>query len=351
MPKKLRQLTPDEVSYFCYQTAVIVDSGVPLFDGLTVMAAEIREKSSPEAAALLQSITDSLSMEKPFYAALEDTGAFPDFCIMTVRAGELSGRLDEALRQLSEHYEREARLAEKLRAAVVSPLVMLAVTAVVIAALTLKVLPMFAEIFSDFDPEIYSVIGRSVQISSAAGMVMLIICGVIFLGAAVFFILGKICGKSFAARFAAKFPLTKEISRIIGSARFAGAVSMMISSGISPAEALENVKGISSDSRVNEKISQCASLVLNDVPFSDALERTGLLPVFYSQTLRISYASGSFEAAWQKISSRLSEEAEARVNAVIDSAEPALTVLLTAAAGVLMLTVLIPMINIMSSIG
>ncbi len=351
MSKKIRQLTPDEVSYFCYQTAVIVDSGIPIFDGLTVMAAESKEKGTPESAELFESVTASLSLEKPFYAALADTGAFPDFCIIAIKAGELSGRLDDALRQLSEHYENESKLSEKLRTAVVSPLVMLAVTAVVIAMLTLKVLPMFADIFSDFDPEIYSVIERSVRISSAAGIVMLIICAVIFLAAAVFFLIRRISGKSFAAKLAAKFPLTRETSRTVGAARFASAVSMMISSGISPGQALENVRGISSDDWINDRIDECAGLVLNDVPFSDALEKTELLPVFYSQTLRISYSSGSFDSAWQKISSRLSDEAEARINSVIDAAEPALTILLTAAAGVMMLTVLVPMINIMSSIG
>ena len=166
MSKKIRPLTADEVSYFCYQAAVILDSGVPIYDGLTVITSEMKD-SSPEAIELLKAVTNSLSMEKPFYAALEETGAFPRYCIKAVMAGEMSGKLDEALKELSEYYEREAQLGEKMRSAVVSPLIMLAVTAVVIAVLTLKVLPMFAQIFSDFDPEIYRVIGRSVRISSA----------------------------------------------------------------------------------------------------------------------------------------------------------------------------------------
>ena len=186
-----RPLTADEVSYFCYQLLQVLDSGVPVYDGLAVMAAQTKSRSTPEANELLKSVTASLSMEKPFYAALEETGAFPRYCIKAVMAGEMSGKLDEALKELSEYYEREAQLGEKMRSAVVSPLIMLAVTAVVIAVLTLKVLPMFAQIFSDFDPEIYRVIGRSVRISSAAGTVMLIICAVLLLAAGVMFIIWK----------------------------------------------------------------------------------------------------------------------------------------------------------------
>ena len=349
MSKKIRPLTADEVSYFCYQAAVILDSGVPIYDGLTVITSEMKD-SSPEAIELLKAVTNSLSMEKPFYAALEETGAFPRYCIKAVMAGEMSGKLDEALKELSEYYGREAQLGEKMRSAVVSPLIMLAVTAVVIAVLTLKVLPMFAQIFSDFDPEIYRVIGRSVRISSAAGTVMLIICAVLLLAAGVMFIIWKAKKESFSSGFISMMPFTKTASRTIASAQFANAVSMMINSGIAPAEALCSVKGISSDKWVNEQIEKCAELVMNDVPFSDALEQTELLPVFYSRTLRISYGSGSFDSAWQKISARLTEEADARINRIINSAEPILTVILTAAAGIMMLTVLIPMMNIMSNI-
>ena len=253
MSKKIRPLTADEVSYFCYQAAVILDSGVPIYDGLTVITSEMKD-SSPEAIELLKAVTNSLSMEKPFYAALEETGAFPRYCIKAVMAGEMSGKLDEALKELSEYYEREAQLGEKMRSAVVSPLIMLAVTAVVIAVLTLKVLPMFAQIFSDFDPEIYRVIGRSVRISSAAGTVMLIICAVLLLAAGVMFIIWKAKKESFSSGFISMMPFTKTASRTIASAQFANAVSMMINSGIAPAEALCSVKGISSDKWVNEQI-------------------------------------------------------------------------------------------------
>ena len=122
MSKKIRPLTADEVSYFCYQAAVILDSGVPIYDGLTVITSEMKD-SSPEAMELLKAVTNSLSMEEPFYAALEETGAFPRYCIKAVMAGEMSGKLDEALKELSEYYEREAQLGEKMRSAVVSPLI------------------------------------------------------------------------------------------------------------------------------------------------------------------------------------------------------------------------------------
>lgn len=347
MSKKKRPLTADEVAYFCYQLEQVLDSGVPVYDGLTVMAAQTRSKSTPEANALLRSVTDSLSMEKPLYAALEESGVFPEYCVKTVMAGELSGRLDEALSALTEYYEKQARIGESVRSAVVSPMIMLVIAAAVISVLTLKVLPMFADIFSEFDPEVYMAVSRSVETAAGVGTVMLMICGVLFLFGAVFLAAnGKSVG---TGDLLGSLPFFRQTAETVALAKFSGAVSMMIMSGLSASEALSNVRGISSCKRVNERIDRCAALVMNDVPFSDAVEQSELLPVFYARTLRVSYSSGSFDAAWQKISRRMSEEADRSVERIISAVEPALTAVLTLAAGAIMLTVMLPLMNIMSA--
>ena len=347
MAKKIRPLTADEVAYFCYQLEQVLDSGVPVYDGLTVMAAQSRSKSTPEADSLLRSVTNSLSMEKPLYVALEEAGVFPDYCVKTVMAGELSGRLDEALAAMTEYYEKQAQMSERVRSAVTSPMIMLCIAAAVISVLTLKVLPMFADIFAEFDPEVYDTISKSVSTAAAVGTIMLIVCGVLITAGAVF-LLANGRSESFAETFAS-LPFFRGTAETVAMAKFSGAVSMMIMSGLSAAEALSNVRGISSCKRVNDRIDRCAAMVMNDVPFSEAVEKSELLPVFYTRTLRVSYSSGSFDGAWQKISRRMSEEADRSMERIINSVEPALTAILTLAAGTIMLTVMLPLMNIMSS--
>ena len=342
--KKLkRPLTADEVSYFCYQLLQVLDSGVPVYDGLAVMAAQTKSRSTPEANELLSSVTASLSMEKPLYAALEETGVFPEYCVKTVMAG----RLDEALSSLTEYYEKQARMGENIRNAVVSPMIMLVIAAAVISVLTLKVLPMFADIFREFDPEVYGAVSKSVETAAGAGTIMLIVCGVLFICGAVF--LGAQDKSDGTSELLASLPFFRKTAETVAEAKFTGAVSMMINSGLSAAEALSNARGISSCKRVNERIDRCAALVMDDVPFSDAVEQSELLPVFYARTLKVSYSSGSFDAAWQKISRRMSEEADRSVERIISFAEPVMTAVLTVAAGVIMLTVMLPLMNIMSA--
>ena len=343
---KKRPLTADEVAYFCYQLGQILDSGVPVYDGLSVMAAESRAKNTPEANALLSSVTASLSMEKPLYAALDEAGVFPEYCVKTVMAGELSGRLDEALDALTEYYEKQARLSDSVRNAVTSPMIMLVIAAAVVLVLILKILPMFADIFRDFDPNVYEAVSESVAAAGTVGTVVLVICGILFAAGAVFLAANRKT-ESFAEAFSA-LPFFREAAENVAMAKFSGAVSMMIMSGLSASEAMANVKGISSHKRVSRKIERCTELIMQDVPFADAVEQSELLPVFYAQTLRVSYSSGSFDSAWQKISRRMSEEADKSIERIISAAEPALTAVLTLAAGAVMLTVMLPLMNIMS---
>ncbi|MGN1089538.1 MAG: type II secretion system F family protein, partial [Huintestinicola sp.] len=303
-----------------------------------------------EANELLEKVINSLSMENPLYKALEETGVFPVYCIKTVMAGELSGRLFEALSAMSEYYEKDEKLREDVKSAVVSPIIMLVIASAIIAVLIIKVLPMFGQIFADFNPEVYQSISRSIRISAAAGTVMLVLCLIAVLFFTVLYAVWNRGGNSTAGKAAADFPITKSTFEAVSMARFAGAVSMMIDSGLTAAEALENVKGISGNYNIEKKIELCSELVMNDVPLSDAIEKSELLPVFYAQTLRVSYRSGAFDTAWKKISDKLNNEADTRIKKLIGASEPVLAAILTADAAVIMLTVMIPLMNIMSAI-
>ncbi len=350
MSRIKRMLNSDEISYFCYQLAMILDSGVPLYDGLLVLSAEMREKSSAEANDLMDEIVNYLAEEMPLYSAMEKTGVFPVYCIKSVMAGELSGRLYQALSELAEYYEKDSIMHENVRSAVSSPLIMLVISIIIITVLIVKILPMFSDIFSNSAPELYGVISKSVEIAAIAGAVMLVICIICAAASAVLYFMWQYGGEGKAAVLVSKLPVIGKASRAISLARFSGAVSMMLGSGLSPAEAMQNVRGISSDPNINKKIDDCADMVMNDVPFSDALEKTELLPVFYAQTLRVSYRSGSFDTAWKKITAKLTAEADTRLEHLIALAEPVLTAILTAASGVIMLTVMIPLMNIMSAL-
>ncbi|MGN0643078.1 MAG: type II secretion system F family protein [Huintestinicola sp.] len=350
--KKIKSLNADEISFFCYQTAAIINSGLPLYDGLTVFADEIKDSGSAEAVSLIEAVTENMAMDKPFYSALEDTGLFPPYLISLVKAGELSGNLRETLTSLSEYYENEASVREKIKNAVLQPVAMMLIMAAVMLILIFKVLPMFGNIFSTFDPEISAQINESIALAASVGTGMLIFCGIIGICSVIF--LSALSGNrsdNSVADAAAKLPFTRKYSRALSLARFSRVMGMMTASGISVSQSLDSAAETCSDPYIAKKINDCRRLVLEDTPLADAIERSELLPVFFTRTLKISYKSGSFDEAWKKISDTLSAEANSRLDNIVLVTEPLLTAVLTIMSGIILLTVMLPLMNIMDIIA
>lgn len=345
---KIKFLNADETAYFCYQLAVILDSGVPLYDGLTVFEAET-ETSSPEASELLKAINNILALERPLYEALGETGVFPEYCVKMVKAGEMSGKLEETLRGLSEYYEKQGRLYSNIRNAVLQPLIMMIIMLFVVLILIFKVLPMFADIFSEFDAAIAERVYASIEFSAVIGSAAAIFCGVICLAAVIVFaVIQSSSGRRALQKLVAVLPFTRKTSRAVSLSRFADVMSMMTSSGVSFSEALENAEEVCSDPYIAAKILECEKLILNENTFADALEQTELLSPIHTRTLTVSYRSGAFDTAWKKISITLSDEADSRLESITSAAEPLLTGLLTVITGVVLLSVMLPLTDIMS---
>ena len=85
--------------------------------------------------------------------------------------------------------------------------------------------------------------------------------------------------------------------------------------------------------------------------FADAICSSGILPKTYSRSLKLAYTSGSFDAVWRKISRRSNEESQKTLSNLISFVEPAIVVLLALMIGSVLMTIMLPLMNIMSALG
>ncbi len=145
---KIKKLDHDEVSYFCEQLSLIINAGIPLSEG-TEMIGENADDGAVTAVAgeMAAHITEGATL----FEAMEQCGAFPPYAVNMVKIGTLSGRLDDVLKGLSEYYEQTADRLRNIRSAVLHPLILIAMMAVVMLVLILQVIPMFSDIFGQFD--------------------------------------------------------------------------------------------------------------------------------------------------------------------------------------------------------
>ncbi len=349
MAVKKKMLSADETAYFCEQLALMLNAGMQLNDGLEILAEDIDDDRIKEICGVL---SKALGEEKNLRQAMEEAGVFSDYTVNMVNVGILSGRLEEVLRGLSGYYENRGNLVRAVRSAVLHPLMLLVMMTAVIVVLIIKVIPMFSDIFARFDSSVSEAVEKSVDFAYSTGMTVLIVLLAVIAAAAVTAALSVMPSvRKKLAEFCSVFPLTRRLSRSFAQAKLTDAMSMMISGGLSPEEALENSLLLITDKKLSSQIEDCLRRLLEGEYFSDAVCASGILPKIYARSLKIAYSSGSFDEAWRKISLRCNEEAENSAGTIISFIEPAIVAVLAVIIGSILLTVMLPLMNIVSSLG
>ncbi len=346
---KLKRLTPDETAYFCEQLAIMLASGMHLGNGIEILGEDIADD---RLKAVCGELSRGLNGGSTLDEAMKSTGVFPEYAVKMVRIGSLSGRLESVLNGLSDYYEERAELTRSVRTAVLHPLMLLVMMTAVIIVLMVLVIPMFGDIFSQFDGTVNDAVRGTTELAYGMGRVILgVLLGVIALMTAVAVMSGIPSAREALSRFAAVFPPTAGIAWKLGVSKVSSALSMMISAGISPDEAVENAIGLVEGGKLRARLEQCRRELLEGKNFAEAIARAEIFPAIYSHSLKLAYTSGSFERAWKKLADRSGAAALQSVSGVIAFVEPLIIVILTAVIGAILLTVMIPLMNIMSVLG
>lgn len=344
-----KQLTPAEISYFCEQLSQMLKAGMQLNDGLEILAPDIE---GSRVRKICGELSGSIGAGSPLYTAMEQTGVFPEYAVNMVKIGTVSGRLDDVLDGLAEYYENRSNMHSTIRNAVLHPIMLLVMMTAVIIVLVVQVIPMFSDIFARFDSSVSESVEQTVDFALRTGTVIMTVLLVIIAAAVVMAVLAGFAPVRRAlASFFSAAPITGGIYRRFSQAQLANAMNVMVSAGIAPEDALDNVLLLITDKRLSAQISDCRRRVLEGEAFADALCNAKLFPAIYTRALKISYVSGSFDKTWRKISDRCNEQAEVTASNMIAFIEPAIIIILAAIIGSILLTVMIPLMNIMSVLG
>ncbi len=345
----IKKLTNEETAFFCEQLAMILEAGIPIADGIEVLADEANDKRFKEISDILAKL---MNEDITLFDAMDRSGIFPEYAVKTVKIGSLTGRIQDALDGLAEYYSKRAEIRQTVKSAVSHPLMLLAMMTVVIVVMVIKIIPMFRDIFLQFDDSAAKAVEGSVAFAYSVGTVVMIVLAAVLVISLVTAVLMKIpAARKKLSGFAAAFPLTRGISESIAMADVTNAISMMASCGISNEQCLELAYDLTDNKRVQKRIKECEKLLLDGEYFADAISKSGLLPSIYAHSLKVAYKSGTFDTAWQKISERFSRECDRKIYGAVSFIEPVIIGILAVIIGSILLAVMLPMTNIITTIG
>ncbi len=345
----MRKFNSDETSYFCEQLALMLNAGMQLADGIEILCEDLEDK---RIMAVCDSLLDDLNNNETLAQAMQSSGVFPDYAVKMVKLGEMTGQLEKVLNSLADYYEERAELRRAVRQAVLHPLMLLVMMTAVIVVLIVLVIPMFGDIFSQFDSSIAGSVKYTVDTAYTVGTVLLIVLLAIIVISAAIALLSNFSGfRGKLMEFLAVFPPTRKMSRSFSLSKIAGALNMMVSAGIAPDEMLSEAAKLIDDKKLSQKLMQCRERVLAGEYFADVISSAGIFPAVHARSLKIAYSSGSFEKAWKKLSERCGESAMDTASGIVSFIEPSIVIVLTTVIGAILLTVMIPLMNIMSVMG
>lgn len=343
-----KTLSNTELYSFCNQMALILKSGISSIEGISIMLEESEDASEK---TILQTIYDSLIESGNFADSLECTGVFPSYMLHMIQIGEQTGKLDNVMQSLSTHYEREENIAKAVKNAVAYPLIMITMMVIVILVLITKVMPIFNQVFAQLGQEMTGFSKVLLSIGSAINnySVVLIVLLVLIIGFTLFFS-KTTCGKKAFHTWSSRLGFFRNIYDKVSACRFADCMALTLGSGFNPEYSMELASNLIEEIGFQEKINQCLTRMSEGTEFSSALTQTGIFSGIYGRMLSLASRTGGIDTVMEEIAEKYEEEIDSRLFRLISILEPTLVIFLSVIVGIILLSVMLPLMGIMSSL-
>ena len=347
--KKKLVMSSEELSSFCDQVALMLNSGMTLRDGIEMLAedeAKEQVKNHPYTD-LLDVVEETGSLYEAMKANEEN---WPQYMMEMVGIGEETGRLEEIMVNLSNYYQREGRIRSAAMSAVTYPLVLGVMLVIIIGILLWRVLPVFRRVLESLGVDSSGSGSVLMRVGTVAGWVVLALIGLVVLCAVVIMILMKTKQKGKVISFLKRlFPPLRRVMDKLSSARVAGILGLMLSSGFPMEGALEMAPAALTDEDAIAKVNIVKEHMAQDETFSEALSKSGLFADFHNRMLKVGAVSGHEPQVMAKIASIYEEQVEDDLGRLISIIEPTLVALLCVVIGAILLSVMLPMAGVLSA--
>lgn len=345
-----RTLSYTELASFFENMGMMVKSGISVSEAVSLLREETPESDKALYNAL-DSMNDKLTIGWPLEDAMKESGAFPDYAVDMVGTSEYTGKLEATLFHLSEYYRTENSMKNTLISAVRYPLILLfMVIAVLIAMLTL-VFPAFYGVYNNLTGSLSSSSYSYINVSFALCKIMLgvMIVLVLLILAGVFTWRGG--NKEKVRKALSKFGAFRELFEGLDLYRFTSCFDMFLSSGEHQDEALKKSMIVVEGEGLKAKLQRCIDKMNTGMSFSQTAYEEKLYDPANNRMLIPAERSGMLDTIMQKILGNLSDSINTHIAAIANTVEPLLTGMLMIFIGIMLISLMVPLIGIMNSIG
>lgn len=341
-------IKPRDISIFCSQIAMMLNSGMLVRDGIEALAQSHRNDKMAEIYAAL---SERVAADGSLKEALLADECWPKYLAEMVGVGECTGRLEEVMEKLSAYYGREHRLHSAVINAVSYPLVLGVMMLLILFIMLWKVLPLLCRVLNNFGITLSSAGGGMVRVGVNIGYVALVVLAIVLVVVLVAVALLKTGARSGVQKLIYKlFAGARRIGGQMMASRITGVLSMMLSSGYMLDRALETLPAVLENETAAASIYNVRRKVADGISFEDAFAEAGIIDSVYLGMFRMGCATGREDAVMAKISDEYEAQTEESIERVVAVIEPTMVVVLSLVIGIVLLSIMLPMAGMISSI-
>ena len=343
------KLTYSEIAAFCRSLALLLHAGIGAADGVFVLA----EEETGNLKTVLQAMGAALDEGSPLSDAMAATCAFPNSATAMVSVAEETGRLEEVLASLAQFYDRRSHSRRRIKNALTYPSLVLALMLVVVGVLLVKVLPIFDDVYASLGSGLTGVaavlLGLGRRLKAALPVLYALPAAAVLA-----VLLYRFCAplRSRADRWYADRFGDRGVTALYNNAHFAQALALGLGSGLPLEAAAEYAGQLMTDSAgAMQRYTRFRSAVCSGTALPEALKDAAFLPPAECRMLAVALRQGSGDRVMAEIAARLMEQADEALENTVAKIEPAMVLLASLLVGAILLSVMLPLMNIMAAIG
>jgi type IV pilus assembly protein PilC len=332
----------DQIFIFRY-LALMLGIGTNLLRAINILIEDF-EKSSVKN--FLMEVRSNLEKGNPFYIAFSKyPKVFNDVHVNLIKAGEVSGNLEEVFQNITDALVKEKDLEDKIKNALIYPSLLLGISVIILVFLVTFALPKIANVFleSGFDPPIFSKIVFTVGLF--LGKIWYLVIGGL-VGAVVGFILAyknSLFVQKLVWRMIIKVPVIREIVRKRALQRFASTASNLIKAGIPINRVLEITSEAASHVELKEALERVNKEgISKGLTLGEAFRREPFFPNVVMNLIAVAERAGHLENVLATLADFYITEVDNSIKRLISVLEPLLLLLIGAVIGVIALSIIVP---------
>lgn len=347
---KRKKIKLEELTVFTQQIAAMLEAGLPLVSALEALE---EQTETPVFQIIIRNVRNEVSSGRAFSEACRDyPRAFPNLFVSMVEAGEASGGLAEILEKTSTYFEETVKLVKQVKGALVYPAVVIGLAVVLVNVLLVFVIPVFADMFSDFGAELPKPTQFLISLSDfLKSYIIFLIAG----AAGIVWGIRRFCatpkGRVIKDSLITKLPVVGELTRKVNLSRFCRTYAILMRSGVPILKTLDIVAAASGNTFVERACKNISKHISAGGQVSEVVAADPYFPPMVKHMSRAGEQTGNVDGMLVKVADFYDAEVETLVAALTSLMEPLLITFLGVVIGGIVMAMFLPIFQLSSVVG